>query len=524
MRPVVACAVLHALLTIPMPWERRPIIDGLLSVPYDAVALVAGAWCVALLVDVRWWSSAPLALLVVFLFVHRTMTTMVPAYWGRPFDLYEDVHEAWGLWHLLFHDRDTDTVAWAAATAAFGSVVLIGLLDLQQRAIMAAATRSRALTAAALTAIAMCVVPPFSPGDPPASSVRLAATDLWHVATDHWSGRHAARVDRELAAAVKRQAAAPADLGRWKTVDVHVLFIESYGRVFHQSDAGVATLARLQGTIDAADQLEAISHYLRPSVCGGGSSFSHAEFYSGFPVDGRTTFERVIASDLRPIPKLFQDAGHLTINVQPAMPEPWPDGMAYYGFDQDWYASKIPWDGGRYHWGVLPDQAALALILRGIEPVKGGRVFTSFISVTSHAPFVQIPAFIDDWSRAADAATHTAPQQTRSIGWLEYVGHPELGAAYQASIAYALRSAVGFAAQLERPSLVIILGDHQPPGLVEIGSETGRDVPIHLIANRPGLLSGWRPHGFVAGLRPPTETRSFPSARFREMFLAAGRP
>ncbi len=59
--------------------------------------------------------------------------------------------------------------------------------------------------------------------------------------------------------------------------------------------------------------------------------------------------------------------------------------------------------------------------------------------------------------------------------------------------------------RLPRPSLVVLLGDHQPPlSAVDVACPEGRrlDVPVHLITNRPELLAPWQQDGFVPGNDP----------------------
>ena len=88
-----------------------------------------------------------------------------------------------------------------------------------------------------------------------------------------------------------------------------------------------------------------------------------------------------------------------------------------------------------------------------------------------------------------------------------------LTVAYSDSINYALQCAFGFAQQLSRPSLVFVIGDHQPPiSRSARPADMSADVPIHVLTNRPGLLRRLDELGFAAGLRLPDEWVSFPMA------------
>ena len=78
---------------------------------------------------------------------------------------------------------------------------------------------------------------------------------------------------------------------------------------------------------------------------------------------------------------------------------------------------------------------------------------------------------------------------------------------------YALECAFGFVQQLQRPSLVFVVGDHQPPiARSAQPADPTKDVPIHVLTNRPELLARLDELGFAAGLQLPEACRSFPMA------------
>ncbi len=53
----------------------------------------------------------------------------------------------------------------------------------------------------------------------------------------------------------------------------------------------------------------------------------------------------------------------------------------------------------------------------------------------------------------------------------------------------------------DRDFVMILIGDHQPPGLVS-GAGASWDVPVHVITSRRGILDRLRNHGFRDGLTP----------------------
>ena len=50
-------------------------------------------------------------------------------------------------------------------------------------------------------------------------------------------------------------------------------------------------------------------------------------------------------------------------------------------------------------------------------------------------------------------------------------------------------------------TLVIVVGDHQPPGGVT-GSSTGHGVPLHVLSRRQSLVEPFLARGYASGMRP----------------------
>jgi hypothetical protein len=122
-----------------------------------------------------------------------------------------------------------------------------------------------------------------------------------------------------------------------------------------------------------------------------------------------------------------------------------------------------------------------------------------FVGATSHAPWAQVPPFVADWQIGPESF-HGEPARVRPLTYASLPHDPELVPAYRESIACALRAAFGFVERLERPSLVFVLGDHQPPlGRTFVEAEARRDVPLHVISNRAELLEPYRRAGFTGG-------------------------
>ena len=138
-----------------------------------------------------------------------------------------------------------------------------------------------------------------------------------------------------------------------------------------------------------------------------------------------------------------------------------------------------------------------------------------FVSVTSHAP-------------SPDPATSPTGRR-RDTFWEPAIRHQlyadmphaaGLTTAYRDALVYAIQCAFGFTQQLQRPSLVVVIGDHQPPiARSAQPTDASADVPIHVVTNRPELLTRIDELGFVQGLRLPEESRSFPMAELAPALL-----
>jgi hypothetical protein len=205
----------------------------------------------------------------------------------------------------------------------------------------------------------------------------------------------------------------------------------------------------------------------------------------------------------------------------PAMPRPWPEAEAL-GYESEVFRAAFPYRGHPYHWGDMPDQFALHHVLETIVRPSPRPLFVHYVSVTSHAPFRDVPPYFADWpAAAAPGAFAGPPARSFGIDWLNYASEPEVREAYLAVIEYSLRCVAGFLLQVRRPALAFVLGDHQPPLPPAIAPDRTRHVPIHAISNRPELLPALEGLGFTPGLLPRPEAGAFSTARFLPAFLAA---
>ena len=217
--------------------------------------------------------------------------------------------------------------------------------------------------------------------------------------------------------------------------------------------------------------------------------------------------------------KAFAAAGWHTFEALPAMPRHWPEGAATYGFAAAATQLELQYPGVVTATRPMPDQFALHHVLERVVRPASEPVFSMFVSVSSHAPWAYVPRYVADW-RIDPAKFDPTPLRTHDVGWLDVPHDPRLLPAYEDTLAYALRSAIGFVCRLPRPALVLVLGDHQPPIVrAVVPPDPTFDVPLHALSNRPELLEPLRELGFTPGYELPPAATSYQLADFAPALL-----
>jgi hypothetical protein len=169
----------------------------------------------------------------------------------------------------------------------------------------------------------------------------------------------------------------------------------------------------------------------------------------------------------------------------------------------------------------MPDQFALHHLLRNIVEPAREPLFTSFVSATNHAPFSHVPPYVEDWCIDRDTFVgpprieHDVPAMGISPATVTLI-------AYRDTLEYSLRTIVGFVCRLPRPSLVLVIGDHQPAFASLLRPpDRSLDVPLHVFANRPELLARLESPAFVPGFVVPEHLESFDTTLIAPTLLRA---
>ena len=529
LRLLLVLVLLHLVTAVPLPWEPAAGFADWCRGSVDFALLLAGicllAQCGARLLP----PALVAALLTLVVLLYRVGETLMPVFYGKAFEPWIDLLEVPGLVHLLTHRHPPGVQFALYAAAVLGTLLLLGGLTWAWRLVGVAAQRPR-FAGACLAGAQLLFVAAWYTREATRGTVTLLRPCMAQAASDdlvatlrtrRWHGD--AVVGERVRAAADELAQTPQDLGALRGVDLYFLIVESYGRGILGNQARathVAWLHEHERALQAAGW-ESAAGWIAPSVRGGGSSLAHAELLSGIDVEDRRIFDALLASSVRTLAAIARDAGYHTLDVQPAMPREWPEAKSL-GFVEDMFFRAFRYQGRPYHWGVMPDQYALAQLLADVVGKREQPLFVEFVGVTSHAPFAMVPPYYDDWSRVLAPDAFTGPPAAQwDISWTSYAGHPQVIEAYLGTIRYCLRTMFGFAQQLRRPSLVVVVGDHQPPLEFHERSERVFDVPIHVSTNRPGLLTPLLGQGLEPGLVPAAEGASFDASRFLFRFLRA---
>ena len=306
--------------------------------------------------------------------------------------------------------------------------------------------------------------------------------------------------------------------------DVQLLLVESYGRLLIiDPEAGPAW--REQVT-DIEQRLRAkgwdmVSAFSRAPISGGRSWLAEGTLLTGIYVRFEAVFQHLV-SDISKTPNLvsyLDSQGYETIVLAPKVrPRPGVESINRYDYDLQIGALDLDYDGPRFGWGVIPDQYSLGHTQENVLSKIDGPVFFNFHMVSSHAPWQVIPEILDDW-RAVESidAPPEADEQDRLATPTEeflsrvrryqrkrpkYMWMGDADAlkieAYAAAVRYDLELLTRYLEGIERDSIVIIMGDHQPPLLSR--EDSSFDVPVHIFARDPALLQEFREQGFVDGL------------------------
>jgi hypothetical protein len=306
--------------------------------------------------------------------------------------------------------------------------------------------------------------------------------------------------------------------------DVLLVFVESYGRVAVHGGSfspGVdAVLA--DGTRDlAAAGYRSRSAWLTSPTFGAASWLAHATAQSGLWVDSQRRYDQLLGTDRLTLTGAFARAGWRTVFDVPAIDRDWPEGEAFYGFDQLYDSRNVGYAGPRFGYASMPDQFTLARF-RELELEAGDRppVMAEIDLISSHHPWAPLPELVP-WDEVGDGSVFDGMPERGDTGEEVLADTGRTREAYGRSVEYSLRSVVEFLTTYPDDDLVVVmLGDHQPHHYVS-GDDPGHDVPVSVIAQDPDVMAAVADWRWTEGLRPAADGTVWPMADLRDRVLSA---
>ncbi len=284
---------------------------------------------------------------------------------------------------------------------------------------------------------------------------------------------------------------------------LYVVVMESYGSVL-TAPPHRALYDRLMEPVFSslkASGWHAATAHSRAPVSGGLSWLSVATVLLGKTVGHQPSLD-VLRPKLPRYPHLawtLQQQGYATAALQPPVRE--RAGLPVqnlYGFDRTFYFQDLDYDGPDYGWGMVPDQYSLAVAHDRFVEQTDSPFFLFFETVSPHYPWDDPPPPLADDPLSLGSRQGTA--QPVTVGEASPEARPPVKQLLR-RIEYDWRVLADYLQTKAPPnSLVVVVGDHQPPGIDNASSAT----PVHVMSRDESLVRRFQDYGFSDGLQPPT--------------------
>ena len=305
--------------------------------------------------------------------------------------------------------------------------------------------------------------------------------------------------------------------------DVLLVFVEAYGQqaVEGRSFSPEVDAALAEGNKRLASAgFSSRSGFLDSATYGGISWLAHSSLQAGLWVDNQDRYNQLISAKRFTLAQAFKEAGWRTVADDPSNDRPWPQGKAFYHYDQIYNRYQVGYHGPTYTYASMPDQYMFSALQR-LELGKPHRkpLFAEVDTISSHMPWNRIPQEIG-WNQVGNGSIYNKIPMIHETGAF-WSTPSRVQAAYGTSIVYSLNTLTSFVQKYGNKNLVmIVLGDHQPLPIVS-GTNSNHDVPISIIAHDPNVLKQIGSWGWNPGLKPNSNAPVWPMNAFRNKFLAA---
>lgn len=507
-RPVLALLLVTLFLGLPGRWSMAGP-----ALPIELAAMLL------ILVLMPWrgwpWLGAGLIGATVVLKLANLAAWQVMA---RAFNPFLDLQLLAPGWEVL-----------AASTGGGGAVALLLLVVLMIVLMfvllhwsLVTLARSSSLPAVGLS-VAAAVIVLSTNGMVTAETSRLV---LAQVEATQQAIDDAARFEQDMASDLCHEVPDDRLLSGLAGRDVLLVFVESYGRAaldhpWYSARIG-QSLARFEETL-AEKGFAARSAFLVSPTFGGQSWLAHDTLLSGLRIDSQSRHQALMASDRGTLTRDFARAGWRTVAVMPAITRAWPEA-ALFAWDRIYGADDLDYRGLAFDWVTMPDQFTLEAFDR-LER-RGTRhrpVMATIALLSSHLPWTPLPELLP-WDVVGDGRIFDRFVREGEVPDVVWRDPDRVREHYARSIDYSLATLASYiATRGDRDLVVIVLGDHEPISLVS-GDGGGHQVPVHVVAGDPQVLTAIDSWGFQPGMKPGGSAPVWPMENLRARLLAAFTP
>jgi Sulfatase len=506
-------------LRYPIPMALSDHLTLAIEVPI-AIGLIALARRVGL--PLRWWAFLLLGLLALLVRLFETADNISHRFLYRDFHVVLDRHLIKEFFRLLYDTSQARAlIGYSAAFAVFvaGSIAMVSLslAEVYRRSRFPFFRRA----VAGLVLVTVGIVVSQELGGPALYQREISQRVAEEV-------RHTSRLPRDRKKIRKSITEVAERIGNGVFLDklhgnnVLVIFVESYGRTAfvqpRQRELLLPHYEQMQKDLEAAG-FHLASDFVTSPTYGGFSWFAHMTWGTGVRVISHLHSQ--LLDELHP-PSLadrFRDAGYLPVLVMPGTTRSWPGMDDYYGFRNHYFAWQMGYSGPRYGWAPMADQYTLYHIQKAEIERTTQPLFIQYALVSSHAPFNDIPHYVQDWSQMGNGSIlFDAGRDAYDTTW----DNPkEINEGYAAAIRYEMRVMEGYLTQyVKDDTLVIFVGDHQPHQQVTGPDNLTWSVPIHIASRNPEFVAPFLRRGYVRGMIPDQPLPHVGMERFMEEFLS----
>ena len=197
----------------------------------------------------------------------------------------------------------------------------------------------------------------------------------------------------------------------------------------------------------------------------------------------------------------------------------------FYGYHRWIYYDDLHYSGQRFGWGIVPDQFSLNSAHEQFIIPAPHPLFFLFTTVTSHAPWLDLPPYVDEWQDLNNLNNDAGSESKRGYGQRlkQKLGLQEIVTLedYLRQINYQFRVIEAYVSQrVTDNSVVVIVGDHQPSIFTE--KSYGFQTPIHILSRDTTFVSFFSKYGFVGGLvKDPISENSIRHEGFYSLIVRA---